>query len=284
MALTIVHQDSINLATYPDLPADVGKVQGSWWNKSMNYSGLLESRYGGTGLDALNEVSVTSTATLTIGKWHVLSGSTFTATLPAGGANGDMLGVRVAPSATGLYTIQRGGGSQIDGATTRDMWAGESALLKYDGTNWNKIAGKTVPFIGSSNRSSASPFAVAATTWTAITQNTSSSGPALMWDAGNGRLVAPRAGTYLGITFAYDNSGNSGFGAIGIGQNSTDASNVGGYTVSTASPRAGAYTQSIIAAKNDYFWPVVFFVLGGSVLCNTADAVPKITLIEQPAW
>lgn len=50
MVLTITHQDSINLTALPDVAADVtaGKIVGSWWNKSLNITGILDPANGGT--------------------------------------------------------------------------------------------------------------------------------------------------------------------------------------------------------------------------------------------
>lgn len=74
--------------------------------------------------------------------------SAYTVTLPTPVSyNGQQIGIRVTPGSTKLLTLATAAGN-IDGASTRIMWAGESALLESDGTNWVKIAGKTLPMTG----------------------------------------------------------------------------------------------------------------------------------------
>ncbi len=70
----------------------------------------------------------------------------YTVNLPAASGNtGKFIGIRIASTATKLFTIDANGSETIDGALTRIMWAGESALLYCDGANWSKVAGKTIP-------------------------------------------------------------------------------------------------------------------------------------------
>lgn len=95
-----------------------------------------------------SEVSITGTATATIGRMHICSGTSanYTVTLPAASGNaGKLIGLRMSPSLTKLVTIDGNASEAIDGALTRVMWANEVAILLCDGTSWTKIAGKTVP-------------------------------------------------------------------------------------------------------------------------------------------
>jgi hypothetical protein len=55
------------------------------------------------------------------------------------------VGVRIDPSSTNLFTLNPHSSESIDGYSSRIMWAGESAVLVSDGTNWYKVAGKTIP-------------------------------------------------------------------------------------------------------------------------------------------
>ena len=70
MTLTINHQDSVNLATLPDVAADIaaGKIIGSWWNKNLTYTGILEPAAGGAGIN-------NGSNTLTVGTSASVSGS-----------------------------------------------------------------------------------------------------------------------------------------------------------------------------------------------------------------
>lgn len=97
-----------------------------------------------------DEISITTTATLTLNRMHVCSGTTadYTATLPAASGNaGALIGVRMATGLTKVVTIDGNAAETIDGATTRIMWASESAILLCDGSNWFKVAGNTIPMI-----------------------------------------------------------------------------------------------------------------------------------------
>jgi hypothetical protein len=104
-------------------------------------------------VSTMNEVAISSATTLVtsdLGKMHAcaLSSAGYTFTLPAPTFfTGQQIGVRVTPASTKLLTLATAAGN-IDGASTRIMWAGESAILESDGTNWVKIAGKTLPMQG----------------------------------------------------------------------------------------------------------------------------------------
>ncbi len=145
------------------------------------------------------EVSVTTTATLTIGRMHVCSGTSadYTVTLPAASGNaGKLIGVRMATGLTKLVTVDGNASETIDGATTRVMWAGESAILLCDGSNWFKIAGKSIPMMAVA----ALVSGVSATSGTATKVNISSSvldNTGMMVDATtNERVNIKRAGEY----------------------------------------------------------------------------------------
>ena len=122
--------------------------------KGVNMPG---SGGGGSGGDLLSEllsaeVSVTGAVTLTLGKMHLISDSgtpaDYTVTLPAASGNaGKFVGIRIAKDATKLFTVDGNGSEEIDGQTTRVMWAKETAILMCDGTGWTKIAGKSIPMM-----------------------------------------------------------------------------------------------------------------------------------------
>jgi hypothetical protein len=129
---------------------------------------------GGTGnllsplADA--EIAITTTATLTLGRMHVCSGTTsdYTATLPAlSSSDRGFVGVRMAPALTKMVTIQGASATLIDGVNTRPMHNNETAFLHWDGAAWTKFMGKTIPMRGALVRSAGSAtFAV--NTWTAL--------------------------------------------------------------------------------------------------------------------
>lgn len=84
------------------------------------------------------------------GKSHVCSGAAnYSVTLPSPvNQAGSLIQVRMSPTLTGLVTILPHAAETIDGAASRIMWAGESAILLCDGTNWAKVAGKSRAMVG----------------------------------------------------------------------------------------------------------------------------------------
>ena len=104
-------------------------------------------------IDTSAEVSVTAATTLTttaFGKMHVCSGTAadYTVGLPAASGNaGKIIGIRISNACTKLITLDANDSESIDGAATRVMWAGESAILLCDGGGWTKIAGKSIPMV-----------------------------------------------------------------------------------------------------------------------------------------
>lgn len=104
----------------------------------------------GGAIDWLNPVAVTTTATLTIGKHHVCTGTTadYTVTLPAVAGNaGKLISVEMAAALTKLVTLDGNASETIDGELTRVMWAKETAILSCNGTTWTKVAGKSIPMM-----------------------------------------------------------------------------------------------------------------------------------------
>jgi len=122
----------------------------------------VSSGGGGGASDYLStltnaEISITGATTATINRQHVVTGTTspYTVTLPAASGNaGNFLSFRFGPTLTQLsvlVTLDGNGSETIDGELTRICWAGESCTLYCDGSNWFKIAGKTIPMMGGIN-------------------------------------------------------------------------------------------------------------------------------------
>jgi hypothetical protein len=185
-------------------------------------------------LDYSEEVSVTTTATLTIGKRHVCSGTSadYTVTLPAASGNaGKQIQVRMASGLTKLVTVDGNSTELIDGAQTRVMWANEVAVLECDGTGWTKIGGKSIPF-AARQRASATQTPVTSNTNVLMTLGTTvydNSG--LASDTANSRVVIPRTGVYtltgslrfgtgpsgVCVVFTCNNDGSTQYGSSGAG-------------------------------------------------------------------
>lgn len=153
----------------------------------------------GGGVATAGEVAHSGTTTLTssdLGRMHACTvSSAYTITLPTPvGVAGLQIGLRVVPSSTNLLTVATAAGN-IDGVSTRIMWAGESAFLESDGTNWVKIGGRTLPMMATVAGNAATTVATAATT--AITLDTSKrDNTGLMVNTGGSQLVIKRPGVY----------------------------------------------------------------------------------------
>ena len=148
-------------------------------------------------------VSVTGATTLgssAFGKLHQCSGTSadYTVTLPAVSGNaGKIIGFQMSTALTKLVTLDGNGSETIDGATTRVMWAGETAVLYCDGTSWTKIGGKTIPMVAGQTVSTTQ--SIASGTSTKKTLGTAAgyaNCPAAMNDTTNSKIVIIRAGNY----------------------------------------------------------------------------------------
>lgn len=147
-------------------------------------------------------VSVTGATTLSgtaFGKLHQCTGTSadYTVTLPAVSGNaGKIIAFQMSTALTKLVTLDGNGSETIDGATTRIMWAGETAVLYCDGSAWTKIGGKNIPMVAgqtvSGTQSIANATAVKKTLGTALAANC----PAYMNDTANSRIYIPRPSNY----------------------------------------------------------------------------------------
>ena len=95
-----------------------------------------------------SEIAIAATATATISRQHLVSGTTadYTVTLPAAAGNaGKFISFRISDAATRRFTIRGDASELINGQNARIMWAGESAVLYCDGSGWRKLSGVTKP-------------------------------------------------------------------------------------------------------------------------------------------
>jgi hypothetical protein len=108
---------------------------------------------------ATSEIAVTGATTATIDRWHRCTGTSanYTLTLPAASGNTNhFIGIIMGSTSTltRLVTVDGNASETIDGSLTRVMWSNEVAVLKCDGSNWNKVAGKSIPMHAAINLSS----------------------------------------------------------------------------------------------------------------------------------
>lgn len=239
---------------------------------------------------ANNPVAITGAGALaSFDTLYVCSGSAnYTVTLPSPTSNaGKLLAVRIAPTATGLVTVAEHASETIDGAASRLMWAGESAILLTDGTNWFKIGGKTVPMTTSLNRSS--------TTFTCSSQSgnnvvipmdTQLSGPATMFNGTDGTAMIRRAGLYSCMTFIFGHGfANNETQVLGISQNGTlnlfkfSGSNASGFF-------ADSYSALIACAAGDELANIIQPADNNSLTFGAGSSTnaPQLVVAEIPGW
>lgn len=252
----------------------------------------LESGAGGTGdmLSVLvnSPVSITGTTSLSssaFGKMHVCSGtsSSYTVTLPSPTSNaGKFIGFRMDHGLTKLVTITHNASENIDGASSRIMWANESAILGNDGTNWYKIAGKTIPMICSMSRhasySISSGSATVIPVDTTLVDNTG-----LMADpTTNHHVYIVRGGYYVvsGTTW-YNNIGAANRVECRLHRNGTEESVLSIPTVATNS--VGPGTTYIASCSVSDYLDIGGLQDTGSSANTYADWV-IISAVEQPQW
>jgi len=158
---------------------------------------------GGGDWDTLieTEISVTGTATATLGRMHVCSGTAanYTVTLPtAVGNSGKVIGFRMSSALTRFVTIDGNASENIDGALTRILWANEVAILRSDGSNWHKIAGKSIPMIARISRWSTdgAQDISGATVTTVLLVRSVSDNTTRMQNLANNAIICRRPGVY----------------------------------------------------------------------------------------
>jgi hypothetical protein len=245
---------------------------------------------GGGGGDIVatlvsSEVSVTTTATLTISKMHVCSGTTsdYTVTLPAASGNtGKLIGIRISTACTKLITVDGNSSETIDGAANRIMWAGESCILLCDGSNWFKIAGKSIPM--QCKMSKTASQTVNNGSYDKITlDNTVTDNTGLMADpTTNNRINLVRGSIYaISIFLRFDRSGST-FGVVaGCYKNASELFRAEGYALDDA---VGKTTNFESLAVGDYLDLRAFQTSGANLNINAVSINPYLAVTEVVSW
>jgi hypothetical protein len=163
---------------------------------------------GGGSSDMLSvlvsaEIAISGAATATLSRMHkcVDAGSPadYTLALPTASGNaGKFIGVRISPSMTKFVTLDGNGSETIDLALTRVMWAGETAILMSDGSNWVKVAGRSIPMAGTLSLSATGQsISTGGGATTKLNLDIANASPSTMADAvTNHQLTIRRAGRY----------------------------------------------------------------------------------------
>lgn len=246
----------------------------------------------------LASVSVTAAITLTataFGNTHICTGTSadYTVTLPTAVGNTDkVIRLKMSSALTKFVTVACNGAQTIDGATTRVMWAKETATLVSDGANWYKIAGASYPMLCTMRLSNAgSPSnaqAIANATVVKVTLNaTDLDNTGAMADPStNNRINIKRAGNYTVTGAAYMNTASAGPRFIcQIFQTGTQvyASEAAAYAASFPSPTP---VNTIAWAVGDYAEMKLYQNSGGSQWAygDPTGAACLLIAVEVPAW
>jgi hypothetical protein len=246
-----------------------------------------------------SEISITGATTATVGRRHVCSGTSadYTVTLPtAVGNTGRLIAFRMSNALTKLVTLDGNSTETIDGLTTRVMWAGESAILISDGSNWFKIAGRSIPFEAVIEGRSATSIANTTTVRINMTDTIRQSVGTLV-DLTNDRVTVPRPGKWiLSGMVSYERTGTTLAGSEMYAQICINAT--AGATLPSALTvvpcafvtGAGNYTHCTISvtrelAANDFVIIAGYQSSGQTFTTRTVDVVrPYLSVLEVPSW
>ncbi len=239
----------------------------------------------GTAYDLLSTltgsiIAVTGAVTATISRMHYCTGTSasYTVTLPAASGNtGKLIGFQMGPSASlsKLVTLDGNASETIDGALTRVMWALEAAILLCDGSNWFKIAGKSIPMQSTIRLKNNTPGATQTITTTTVTKvlfdQSDLDNTGLMSDTTNHRINIVRPGSYLasggGLWNNFNNTYTGGTQRLFSQFYVTGSATV--YTTEIGVIGSGGYPSppvvgTLALALNDYVELDVFQSSGGN--------------------
>jgi hypothetical protein len=197
----VVIPDEITYTSTTAMAVDIssqGTITGTW--RVVVLASGASTAYDVVPIDWVNPIAVTDTATLTIGRHHVVTVTAADKTLglPAVSGNaGKMVSIEIAASTTKLITIDGNSSEKIDFESTQIMWRGETAILLCDGIKWTKIAGKSLALQASLYLpSDTAALTVNVSTKIACSTDNRSLCQATMLDAANSKITCVRAGRY----------------------------------------------------------------------------------------
>lgn len=198
--------DVISAAAIPALKDDA--ISGYPENALTGAGALVK----GTGVT--NRITITS------------ADATFT--LADGSYKGEVCRIVMDRTCTKLATIDPASTTTIDGSTTRIMWAGETALLAWTGTEWNKIAGKSLPMIASVKLGTNITPVVNNTITAVAIDTTVIDNTGLMAVPASNKITCKRPGRYAVVPIACMAAGTSAIPNFQVyAQNQTGSVNIG---------------------------------------------------------
>lgn len=262
----------------------------------------LLAQLAGNLLLGAGEVSVTDAVEATIGRMHVCSGTAadYTVTLPAAAGNANkLIGFRMSPLLTRFVTLvgydEPGTGTgSIDHASSRVLWANESAILFCDGADWFKVAGKSRPmacgiYLSGGHQTGVTSGTVVKAALNAVDFDTTG----LMADTLNNRIVCRRPGLYR-VSGAIKIGGTTG--GTGLNANASRAvtrlmanGSAAAFAEGECSGLTGGFPTSFTAKDNawvagDYFELKGFQNSGSDGHFYGFDHITQLTAVEVPQW
>ena len=156
--LTFYHDRALGYVSVMDSPLQLlhNQLDGLNDGQYQHLTVAEKSQALSGAVDWANPITISNTATnLTAQKHHYIAetAANRVMTLPAvANSAGKLVSVQISLTTTYLVTIQANAAELIDGVNTRILWAGESAILFCNGTNWTKIGGKSIPLAATIQR------------------------------------------------------------------------------------------------------------------------------------
>jgi hypothetical protein len=252
---------------------------------AANGSGGSVSDMLGNFANPANPLTNPSAAALAANTWNVITATAAcSAKLPAP-ATGHVLGVRISPASSNLFTLTPNNTETIDGYTSRILWAGESAVLVSDGTNWYKVAGKTIPMVCDLATPSGSPSILNNTETKLTITSVIIDNTGLMANISSNQINCLRSGNYLITPLVRTTStslGNTfdswmrpnGSGYVAFSQTDLTAGNTSCVPAVTAFT-ASAYMELWCFQNSDT--SATMYGTGGQDGCH-------LGVLEIPAW
>ncbi len=240
-------------------------------------------------------ISVTVAATATIGRVHIVTGTTYTITLPtAAGITGQCLGFIFGPTIallSGTVLLDPAGGETMNGLTDRLFWAGEAVILQSNGTNWNVLDYKANPMRCSVHLGSVQ--SLTNNTQTTILLDTVDTDPSAMFDATSHFIGTARPGIYqiTAIGAFSDNAGGAfttnGVTNVFIRIASALDTGVTGYVTTSSYPIFEVATTAVLAAGQTIqlsMYQVTGATQGayGAALLSSGPCILRV--VEMPSW
>lgn len=239
------------------------------------------------------ETAVTAAVTLTaiaFGRVHRCTGTSadYTVTLPtAVGNDGRTITFVMDEALTKFVTLDGNGAQTLNGSTTRKMWAGEVAIIRSDGANWDKVKGKSIPLVVQIKATGSQTIATLGSAVKVTFESTIVDNQGTLADLANERIHVRRDGIYTvrGVgRFTSLSASSNRTGVYIFGSRLATSIAVLEYSAHAAGAFAGGgiFATDPIAVNGDYFELYVFHNSGVNESTFTGQSLIEYT--EVPQW